>query len=549
MFYWTLAWTLNNDSITFRSWGIQFALAIIQDVFVSQPMKVFAIHVAVIQVIRNQIRQIFNVLKTLSLADHKDKVETMIGFPDVRVVQFMSAACRASRTKGISKIPAARVLMKLGDYEFSLCREMRNARIGVLFLSIIILPSLLAFADTRLQEVVLDVLLRSAWNGFLLVNAVLLTISPGLLAAPYILLFLFLSYRIYKQRRIHRKRRSIGRCKSKDRVQGWRVALRGKKSERPGTAYPKPTVFDQIYSFLKLIKKAKSRVANEELIWRNMNFPNYVRRRSCMVPVSNSCSPDISRRVSNASSFSLDERVMSVKVVEEISIEGVVEGGDNGYDEKSKAAELFVRKNSGVFTSVLTRALSDSLAPMPLTPERASYRLQQQQQQQQTRAVEGRLCSDSEEDGSPFGDEIEGGNAHFSIASVPHYVLGRSRGRVTTPSAVVENWRRTRKDKHADEILKSAESFFALMDADCDGLLSGGDLDNLCDWVWSTFYLTDATPTKTELDEVLDRLLCYMDPNHTGVICFPDFLIWFRTMAHHLTTLAQDYDATGTGTL
>ena len=539
MFYWTLAWTLNNDSITFRSWGIQFALAIIQDFCVSQPLKVFVIHVAVIKVIRNQIRQIFNVLKVVSLADLKDKAEALSGFPDVRVVQFMSASCRAARIHGISQIPAARVLMKLGDYEFSLCREMRNVRIGVLFLSIIILPSLLAFADTRLQEVVLDVLLRSAWNGFLLVNAVLLNISPGLLAAPYIVLFLLLSYRIYRWRRLKRKKRAIGRVKAKyNHVHGWRARLRQRWATRPGTMYPRPALIDRFWDYFCLPKLVQGKVgsrssdavqkaARQDHNWRNMNLPVHLQGICCDYPVQDNKFQYQSRRSSNFPGGSLESRIYEMSISTELfDLTGNTSMIPSPVFDLKPGA-LFVRRHSDVLSSALSRVLSESLVPVPTTQPTQEELLREHAILQLSRLGSSWRDPEEEEEGSDRG-------------------VFRSR---MSASSFVEEWRKTRVEDRTDRVLMAAESSFASLDSDNDGLLSGSDLDNLCGWVWITFYLTDATPTKTELDEVLDRLLCYMDPNHTGVICFPDFLIWFRTMAHHLTTLAQDYDATGTGTL
>ena len=124
MFYWILAWTLANDAVTFQSWGVEFAIGIVQDVFVNEPIKIFVVHVAIIQVVRPQIRQIFNVLKGVAL----DKVPDISGetcsvteeMVDVRVVQYLSASCRAARAINLARIPAAKLLSKLGDYHLFL---------------------------------------------------------------------------------------------------------------------------------------------------------------------------------------------------------------------------------------------------------------------------------------------------------------------------------------------------------------------------------------------------------------------------------------------
>ena len=277
MYYWVFIWTLSSEDVTFRNWGIQFLLSIIQEIFINQPLKIFVVHILVVCSIRPQLRQIFNVLMNASLlkiksglSDDEGASKKLTAYKDIRVVQHFSAACRAARKHHISHLPTSQLLMQLGDYELSLCREMRYSALSIFVVTLISIPAILAFASPQVQDVFLDIVIPAVWNTFLLVNALMLAVSPGLLVAPYLVLFLYMTYRLYLLRRVRRKYlRPTSKAHSSTR--GWR----GRGNKNSGSHSPDVLRFVDYFVLTLhnvLPKKKKSALSSTDLLWRNMNI-------------------------------------------------------------------------------------------------------------------------------------------------------------------------------------------------------------------------------------------------------------------------------------
>ena len=600
MFYWTLAWTLSNDSITFRSWGIQFALAIIQDVCISQPVKVFVIHVAIIQVIRTQLRQIFNVLQSLAVTtfDERFEGEEAHDLPDLRVVQFLSATCRAARTVGTSQIPAARVLMKLGDYEYSLCREGRNVRLSVILASVILLPSLLAFADTRIQEVIIDISLRSAWNGFLLLNAALLKISPGILVLPYIAVFAYLIFNARKWYRIHHRRRrdtALASNKLKKRMfkrdsnvnntslahiyagESTRNGLQVSNQRKVNRKLPWPGIQERqtlvarlaaditgIKSSYKTYQGSKFevRLTSEELLWRNINLSVQSQahpRCTTNYFTTQTKRPALVRDRSDRSHDTLGESGLDGALTFDKSMDEALQKRtfDRKLSEASKPRMLMKTKShkqqiGESLTWALTRMQSaHSLRPIPSPAPSARHHLGEGETSADSlQLVTGSNATDRapkkmsndvplSTTGALRNREIHGENRKVS-AKVRINNIIKSTSFMSTP--FVDNWRHERALRLADDLYMSAKESFQKLDTDNDGALSGEDMEAFALWAWNTFDTTDTTPTKLELDEVLDRYLCLLNPEATGVISFDQFLSWFRDVSDNMIDLADRYE-------
>jgi len=479
MFYWILAWTLANDAITFESWGTEFALGIIQDVFINMPVKIFVVHVAIIQVVRPQLRQISNVLKGVALdtmADEFDGISSSVTGEtlDVRVVQYLSASCRASRTLELAEIPAAKLLSKLGDYHLVLCREMRYARIGVMVLSVAVIPMLLALGDERVQDIILDIIIPAVWNSFLIFNITLLDISPGLLTLPYLALATYIMYQIYMRRRVFRRfgtpakpLHGLGGIRNKPEVNG-----KGKK-KRPTVSKVLEGVDLALLRVHVLFKKEKQMVdlIQDDLIWRNMNHPF---RLNCVTRSGPA--------TSSSPRGSVDDLLLLLSAEH---IPG---------SEKAEAGEAPIPDS-------LVRSASAGSIPNSL-PTEASPKLIVHQ--------------------NTFSKLLSQHSA--TIDNLEYLNSGSERG----PGAMLtRDWLVSRREENNNVSLTAARYIFAALDVDLDGRLDGEDLERLAAWIWETAMGSGDTPTTAELDEAMDFILCSVDVNCTGVIDFQAFYDWY----------------------
>jgi len=192
--YWILQWAAMHSRVTMLAWGAQVVIAVIQDVFINEVILVMVTHVFVIENLRPQLKKIYHTLNYIMNVKVRGGDDNAV-YGDVRVVQHLSASCRAARTDKLCHLPAAQLLMKLDDKDVALCRENRAAKMGKLTTLCVAIPVAIALSHEMVQECMLDVVIPTAWCCFIIANGYLYEVSPYLLALPYVLLFLGLLYR------------------------------------------------------------------------------------------------------------------------------------------------------------------------------------------------------------------------------------------------------------------------------------------------------------------------------------------------------------------
>ena len=114
----------------FTPWVIQFALTMVQDFVIIKTVQVYVVHVLALQVLRPQLKQIYNIISDIAL--HRLTRMDPFNGDHIRLVQHFSAACRASRMKHLLHLPVSRILRQLDDYDIALCREGRGRLIGLI---------------------------------------------------------------------------------------------------------------------------------------------------------------------------------------------------------------------------------------------------------------------------------------------------------------------------------------------------------------------------------------------------------------------------------
>ena len=106
--------------------------------------------------------------------DHSQDHETT---QDFKIVQHLSPACRASRSKQLYHLPAAAVLRSLHDADYETCRQHSLVSTGGAALLLILIPVFLATISTSYCTNLMDMFIYTSLDLFLLVTYVISLIS------------------------------------------------------------------------------------------------------------------------------------------------------------------------------------------------------------------------------------------------------------------------------------------------------------------------------------------------------------------------------------
>lgn len=157
---WLLFWAARNAGSTMSSWGFNFLIGFLQDVFFVQIAKICVIYVAGYNSLKPQLRTILQVLGEVAMR-YEDELATKYHDNEVRVVQHLSAACRASRHPVARGLPSSKILRMLNDVDIARCQENKTRDLGIIATTLIIIPSVLALISDDLSSLVSTVTTRS----------------------------------------------------------------------------------------------------------------------------------------------------------------------------------------------------------------------------------------------------------------------------------------------------------------------------------------------------------------------------------------------------
>jgi hypothetical protein len=102
----------------------------VQDFILIETIQVYIVHVLALQVLRPQLKQIYNILSDIAL--HKLYRMNPFDAEHIRLVQHFSATCRVARMKSLLDLPVCRILRQIDDYDIALCREGRGRLLGLI---------------------------------------------------------------------------------------------------------------------------------------------------------------------------------------------------------------------------------------------------------------------------------------------------------------------------------------------------------------------------------------------------------------------------------
>ena len=105
--YWIFAWGVTNGGATLNDWGTDYSVAMIQDIFICETMKLCIMCVFAVISAKPQLQVIKRVINDCALSLVQDD-NTCNG--DINVVQSLSPSCRAAHMHSLSHLPSSAVL-------------------------------------------------------------------------------------------------------------------------------------------------------------------------------------------------------------------------------------------------------------------------------------------------------------------------------------------------------------------------------------------------------------------------------------------------------
>lgn len=195
--YWILSWAILNGSLTFRSWGINFCLSVIQDVFFLQLAKIYVLYVLAMHTIRPQLNSIYRTLNKLALDFTQEDAATRAAnqnSTEIRVVQHMSPACRAARFNASNGLAATSILHQMKDIDWQVCK-LNHTKVSYLVFFLLVFPGALSIIHILVGEKFLETILPLFVSTFVIANYLVSVRSLGGLVAIYVVIGLFLLWK------------------------------------------------------------------------------------------------------------------------------------------------------------------------------------------------------------------------------------------------------------------------------------------------------------------------------------------------------------------
>jgi hypothetical protein len=199
-FVWTamgavcFVWAASNGSASVASWAITFAVLFLVDNVLNEMCQIYFLNVIVTDKLRPQLQQIYDVLSQVLETRWADDY---FAGGDIRVIQHLSAACRASRVASLSGLAASKMLGLLDDKDIALCRNKRLTTmkdIGFFCYLTLAIPSRIHDANEIVQKTILDLIFPVFWMIFFLMNYLMYSVSVGLLIAFYVVSIVLIFY-------------------------------------------------------------------------------------------------------------------------------------------------------------------------------------------------------------------------------------------------------------------------------------------------------------------------------------------------------------------
>ena len=278
MLVWTLVWAVNAGQMFFKAWAYQVVFVLMEDLFISQVLLVYILHVAAIENMQSELRHVYHALKVIMTEKCNNVARTVED--GIRVVQHYSAVCRAARKEEVIDLPSSMLLTQLTDAEVDTCRVYRREKMTWMTFFIVGIPTLFGLFGETVQTVVFDVFASLFWGTYLVINYLIYDSNIYVLVLVYLTLMIILLYYRYVVIRGRHQSKSTNTNKfSKDgvgisivrtQIRGWVKTKRTSYYSRS----PLKMAGNILTAILHKIRKAlfPKEDKRKKLCWRNMNL-------------------------------------------------------------------------------------------------------------------------------------------------------------------------------------------------------------------------------------------------------------------------------------
>lgn len=288
--YWMLMWGVSSGGKAMQSWGVNFAIGAIQDIFCLAPVRTLIMYVIAMTSIKPQLRHMHRVLHIIAMNYVQDKLPD--NYEVIKVVQHFSPACRAARMHVCADLAAGEILRALDDKDANDCRRSNHVGLSMVVLAFIAIPIFVGVLSETGGDLALDTALPSLLGSFILANALAYEISVFLVIIPYlaIVMYFLIKWYLYapalkRVQKIRAEKERRNATVARTDVGGWNTALRGAPLStiawmKFSTAAVDFAAFSIYYmGFTRLIRKRWEKFLGEaeaerlETQWQIMNLP------------------------------------------------------------------------------------------------------------------------------------------------------------------------------------------------------------------------------------------------------------------------------------
>ena len=184
--YWIFAWGVYEGSQILSEWGAVLGTSLAKDIFLIQVTKIFILYYLPAKAMQPQllrIRQVLGDISTSLINREEDAAENKSA-EDINVVQHMSAACRAARSKQLSMLSASMLLRQIDDNDMRMCRQGRLDYLGLISFIAIALPMTVILLNGLVGDAVIDAVIPGIYAGLIVGVADLYAVSLLALLVP-----------------------------------------------------------------------------------------------------------------------------------------------------------------------------------------------------------------------------------------------------------------------------------------------------------------------------------------------------------------------------
>jgi len=234
--YWAFAWGVSQGGKTFESWLVNLSFSILQDVFAVQIFKVYVIYVVSLVSIKPQLKYIYRVLNRVAVSYAQD--ELVDNLEEIRVVQYVSAACRAARLQITHPQATANILRNINDTDVEQCRLRNQVNMSTFVMIAIAIPVVLSIVGEAAGDETMRAIIPPAVSAVLVMNYKFYIAAGLLIMIPY-LSFIFvilwlLRMRVRHQQLERERKEALANAVQHYGVKKWNSATR---AELQDTSY------------------------------------------------------------------------------------------------------------------------------------------------------------------------------------------------------------------------------------------------------------------------------------------------------------------------